>query len=1079
MLERLIVWCLHHRLVVIAATLGLVLTGVLALRHLPLDAFPDTTPVLGQGNTVAPSLGPVEVERQLTFPVEQVLGGLPGLREVRSLSRFGLSQVVALFDDGTDLYRARQMVSERIAAVRLPAGVRPTLGPISTGLGEVVHYLLSSADPDAAAGCGNARIGDHGRDPAPCRSGDARGSSPGAGIAAGSGGRSRSDSPRNVLTDLRTLQDWEVAPRLRSLAGVAEVNAWGGKKREIHVVVDPEKLREHHIPLETVVATLEASNLNVGGGALVRGGESALIHGMGLVQRPKDLEGLVVAMRGTDPIRIGALGRVAEGAEIRRGAVTASGTGEAVLGLAFVLVGESSADVAHRVRLRLAEIARTLPAGVTLTPVHVRTDLVDAVLATVRTNLLEGAALVVAVLFVFLGHLRAGLIVAAAIPLSMLFAVDLMTRAGIAGSLMSLGAIDFGLVVDSSVIMVENAMRRLDQEAGTRPRLDVVRDAALEVRRPTLFGELIIMAVYLPILLLEGVEGKLFRPMAATVIFALLGSMILSVTLMPVLCSLALPRKARPRRDRLGAALRWLYRPVVRASLRVRWLVLLLAAGGGAAAAVQATRLGAEFVPRLNEGTIVINTIRLAGVSLDESVRYGTRIERALLAAFPDEVERIWSRTGTPEVATDPMGLEVTDVFVSLRPRAGWTRARSQPELVSAMESLLADLPGMRAVFTQPIEMRMNEMIAGIRSDVGIKLFGDDFAALEAKAEEIAALVKTIPGAADVVVEQLTGQPTVRITVDYPAIARHGIRAAEVLALVEALGRREVGVFQDGERRVPIVLRLPHRYRRDLESLGRIQVTAASGDRVALSDLAHIERVVGPSSIQREWGRRRIVVQANVRGRDVASFVADVQSTLRAKATIPPGMWVTYGGQFEHLVRGRQRLLLVVPLALLIVFSLLYITYGNALDAARVFLGIPVAAAGGILALTAVGLPFSISAGVGFVALSGVAVLGDMVFVSTFRQLRAEGLALRAAIEEAASRRLRPVLMTALVAALGFLPMATSTGIGAEVQRPLATVVIGGVVSSTLLTLLVLPAIYSFARAPRPAVAVADAAPAE
>jgi cobalt-zinc-cadmium resistance protein CzcA len=625
---------------------------------------------------------------------------------------------------------------------------------------------------------------------------------------------------------------------------------------------------------------------------------------------------------------------------------------------------------------------------------------------------------------------------------------------------MSLGAIDFGLVVDSSVITIENTVRRLGEDQSGRSRTEIVREAAVEVRKPTLFGELIIMIVYVPILALEGLEGRLFRPMALTVIFALLGSMILSMTLMPVLASLVLPRRMEQRESRLMRVLKGAYLPVLRAALKYRGFVIVAAVLALGNAAFLATRLGAEFVPRLQEGSVVINTVRLAGVALDESVRYGTQIERALLRAFPEEIERVWSRTGTPEVATDPMGIEVTDVFVMLRPRERWKHAKTQDELVQAMQRELSTLPGMRMVFSQPIEMRMNEMIAGIRSDVGVKLFGDDFSVLKAKGREIETELKGIPGAADVSVEQLTGQPVLSVEVDRDAISRHGIAAKEVLDVVESLGTRETGVLQDGERRFPIAVRIADRYRTDPAAVARIPVTAANGDRIPLAELTKISLGEGPTAVNREWGKRRIIVQANVRGRDIGSYVEDARSAIAKAVALPPGYFIRFGGQFEHFERARLRLLVVVPVALALIFALLYFTYGRVLDALRVFTGVPFAAVGGILALWLRDIPFSVSAGVGFIALSGVSVLGDMVLVSTIRQLQARGYGLREAVELAAEQRLRPVLMTALVAGLGFLPMALNTGIGAEVQRPLATVVIGGVASSTILTLLVLPALY-------------------
>jgi cobalt-zinc-cadmium resistance protein CzcA len=730
------------------------------------------------------------------------------------------------------------------------------------------------------------------------------------------------------------------------------------------------------------------------------------------------------------------------------------GKGEAVLGLGFMLMGENSHDVTRRIKARLEEVRKTLPAGVEVTVAYDRTSLVDKVLHTVEKNLFKGAILVIAVIFVFLGNFRAGLIVALAIPLSMLFAFDLMLCFGIAGSLMSLGAIDFGLIVDSSVIMIENSVRRLSEDKSGRSVIDVVRDAAIEVRKPTMFGELIIMIVYLPILALEGVEGKLFRPMALTVIFALLGSMAMSLTLMPVLASHSLKRKKKEREPFLVRRLKGLYRPVLSFALRRRTAVLVIALICLGGAGLLAIRLGSEFVPRLMEGSIVINTVRLASVSLDESVRYGTHLERALLEKFPNEIERIWTRTGSAEIATDPMGVELSDIFLTLKPREKWKRARTQGELVAAMETELKPFPGMRMIFTQPIEMRVNEMIAGIRSDVGIKIFGDDFETLKARAKEVEKAVKAIPGAADVSVEQVTGQPLLQVEVDRNATARYGIPVREILEVIEAPGGRDVGMLQEGERRFPMAVRIADRYRVAPEDIGRILVTTGSGERIPWSLLTRIRSTEGPSTINREWGKRRIVVQANVRGRDVGSFVADVRKSIEREVKLPSGYYVRYGGQFENLQRAQQRRLIVVPVALALIFALLYFTYGRVLDAARVFTGVPFAA------LWLRDIPFSISAGVGFVALSGVSVLGDMVLVSAVRDLLSKGTSLIEAIQKAAEQRLRPVLMTAMVASFGFIPMALNTVIGTEVQRPLATVVIGGVVSSTLLTLLILPVLY-------------------
>ena len=1013
MLNAVITWSLRNRLVVVLAWLGVVVMGLFAFRRLPIDAFPDTTPVMVQVNTTASSLSPLETERQITTRVEQAISGLPGLEEVRSISKFGLSQVTVTFEDGTDIYLARQVVKERIDAVELPQGVeRPQLGPVATGLGEVFHYVVSGEGKSAA--------------------------------------------------DLRTVQDWIIRPQLASVPGVAEVNSWGGDERQFQIVIDPVTLQARDLSLTDIVEALERNNANVGGGSIDQAGESSLVQGIGVITKKSEIEDVVITAKNGVPVRVRDVASVVEGREIRRGAVTSSGKGEVVLGLGFMLMGENSHAVTARLASRLAEIRKTLPSGITAVPVYERTTLVDRVLETVRTNLLEGAVLVIAVLFVFLGNLRAGLIVASAIPISLLFAFDLMTRAGIAGSLMSLGALDFGLVVDSSVIMVENAVTRLAENEGKRSVADVVRDAAIEVRKPTMFGELIIMIVYLPILALEGIEGKMFRPMALTVIFALIGSMLMSLTLVPVLASLLLRKNTAHRENFVVRGLKRGYQRALDAALRVQWLVLGIALLLLANGIFLATQLGSEFIPRLREGTVVINTVRMASVSLDESVRYGTQIEKVLLEKFPDEIERVWTRTGSAEVATDPMGVELSDVFVTLTPTDEWKHATTQDELVAAMQRELEVMPGMRALLTQPIEMRVNEMIAGVRADLGVKLFGDDFDVLRTKAEEIEKVLKTIEGADDVVTEQVTGLPVLQVIVDSNATSRYGIAKNDVLDVIRALGSFEVGELQDGDRRFPITVRLADTYRTDAAALGRVLVTAANGDRIPLSRLAKIQTVEGPSTVQREWGKRRIVVQANVRDRDIGSFVAEARRAIDAKVSLPPGYYLRFGGQFEHLEAARNRLLIVVPIALVLIFVLLYFTYGRVLDAIRVFSGVPFAAIGGVVALWLRDLPFSVSAGVGFVALSGVAVLGDMVLVSTFRALLAEGLTVEQAVRQAAVRRLRPVLMTALVASLGFVPMAFNTGIGAEVQRPLATVVIGGIVSSTLLTLFVLPVLYTW-----------------
>ena len=1012
MLKHTIEFPIRRRWFVLTLAVLLVMVGLVALFDLPFDAFPDTTPVMVQVNVSAPGWAPDEIERQITYPIERELSGLTGLIEVRSISKYGISQVNLIFEDGVDIYRARQQVTERIVAVDLPDGVEtPRLGPVSSGLGEIFHYMVvgSTADP----------------------------------------------------TDLRTIQDWIIKPLLQAVPGVAEINSWGGFQKQYHVVVNPDRLAHYDLSLLQLADAVREGIGNVPGGQMVRAGEQTIVSGIGIVSAREQIANLVIETRGDIPIHVHDVADVVIGHEIRRGAATYQGKGEAVLGLGFMVTGENSHEVARLLAARLEEIKATLPDGVEARPVYIRTDLVDRVLRTVEHNLIFGAVLVIAVLFVFLGNVRAGLIVASAIPLSMMFAFDLMTRFGIAGSLMSLGAIDFGLAVDNAVIQVENTVRRLAQAEPGRSRFDVIRDAILEVRKPTIFGELIIILVYLPILTLQGVEGKLFRPMALTVVFVLTGSLLLSFTVIPAMIAAFLTKPVRERESLAVAWLQRLYRPTIALVLRHRWPAI-----GGAAALVIAgvvvfLRLGAEFVPRLSEGTITINVIRLAGISLEQAVAGGTSFEKILLEKFPDEINQIWSRTGTAELATDPMGLELTDVYCTLKPREQWRRAGNQQELVALMDAELSDLPGMNRVFTQPIEMRINELVAGIRSDVGIKLFGDDLGVLEAKAEEIARLAREIPGAADVSVEQLTGQPEFRIQLDRDKLARYNLPAREVLNFIQSIGGIKAGEVYEGQSRFDLEIRLDPSYASVPEDIERLPLKTASGARLTLDQVTRAWLGPGYATITREWGKRRIVVQCNVRGRDVASFVDDLRARIGSEVALAPGYFIRFGGQFENLERARSRLAVVVPLALLLIFGLLYWTYGSLRDALLIFTGVPFAAIGGVAALSVRDLPFSISAAVGFVALSGIAVLNGLVLVSHIKRLRSEGREIQTAVAEAGSVRLRPVLMTALVAAFGFIPMALSQGVGAEVQRPLATVVIGGIITSTALTLIVLPALYS------------------
>jgi heavy metal efflux system protein len=1021
MLNAIIDFSLKNRFVVLLVTGLLIVVGIRSAAHLPLDAFPDTTPIQVQINTTAPELSPEEVERLITFPVEYAMGGLKGLEELRSVSKFGFSQVVAIFEDGTNIYFARQQINERLGEARLPEGIeRPKMGPVATGLGEVYHYLLSSSNPEID------------------------------------------------LTELRTLQDWVIRPRLVRVPGVAEINAWGGYEKQFEVQTDPAKLAKYALTLDDLRRALKQNNQNVGGGYVIRSGEASLVHGVARTVSTEQIANIVIEAHDGVPIRVRDVAEVEIGHAIRRGGVTAEGKGEAVLGLAFMRMGENSRDVTNALDAAMEDVKRSLPAGVNVHVVYKRTDLVHHVLKTVERNLFEGAILVIAVLFAFLGNFRAGLIVASAIPLSMLFAVTMMERIGIAGSLMSLGAIDFGLVVDSSVVMVENCVRRLAHDRSNRKKLSIIRDAAVEVRKPTMFGELIIMIVYLPILTLEGIEGKLFRPMALTVIFALTASLILSLTLMPVLASLGLPRKLSEKETFVDRMAHRLFQPLLGWGLNHPRLTLVSVAAITVFATILGLRLGSEFVPRLNEGSVVVNTIRLASVSLEESLRYGNHIEGYLRKKFPDEIQDIWTRTGSAEVATDPMGLELSDIFITLKPREQWKRARTQGELVSAMAQATKVLPGMRAVYTQPIEMRINEMVAGIRADLGIKLYGDDLETLKAKAEDIEKVVKAIPGAADTTVEQVTGLPVLRINVDNEALSRYGVPAQAVTDAIRAIGGIDVGEVIEPGRRFPLVVRLPMSYREDPNALESIFITTVTGQRLPLTRLASLEETTGPSTIQRDWGERRIIVQTNVRGRDIASFVKEAQERIRREVKLPTGYTIEWGGQFEHLERAERRLYIVVPLALTLILSLLYLTFHSLRDALMIFSGVLFARVGGILGLYLMGLPFTISAGVGFVALAGASMLEGLVLVSAIRDRMARGMSKREAIEDARLARLRPVLMTGTVAALGFVPMMLSTGIGAEVQKPLATVVVFGMACDTFLTMLALPVLYLlFGKGPR------------
>ena len=1020
MLRRLVDWSLDNRPLVLMASLLLVIGGGYALTQLPIDAVPDITNVQVQVLTKAPALGPVEMEQFVTYPIEAAMNGLPRLVEIRSISRYGLSAVTVVFEDGVDVYFARQLVAERLVQAReaIPSGLgNPEMGPVTTGLGDVFQFTVE-----------------------------------GEGVSA---------------MERRTILDWMIAPRLRAVPGVTEVNAWGGLPKQYQVVVDPAKLRAHALSLRQIFDAVERGSMNAGGGYIEHNREQYIVRGEGLVESMADIEKIVLASEGEGtPVTVANVAQVREGAMLRIGVATADGRGETVIGLVQMLAGENALQVATRAREAVEELQPSLPKGVRIVPYYDRAAFVRRVIRTVETNLVEGSILVVAVLFAFLGNVRAGLIVASAIPLSMLLAFTGMVEARISANLMSLGAIDFGLIVDGAVVLVENVVRRLSEPEGREKTVrQLVAEAAHEVTRPIAFGIGIIILVYLPILSLGGIEGKMFKPMAWTVVFALAGSLLLTLTVTPVLASLFLRKTGREHEPAFVGALRRWYLRGLDACLRRRLPVLAAAAAIVVAGAAVASTLGGEFIPRLDEGDISISAVRPPSVGISEVAASTGRIER-VLKRFPEALTVV-SRSGSPELATDVMGIELGDVFVILKPRSEWTTARTKGELVEEMErALLESVPGVGFSFTQPIEMRFNELIAGVRSDVGIKLFGDDLEMLREKGEEIARVVARVDGAADVKAEQTAGLPVLRVKVDRDRCARYGISVGDVLDTVEASrAGKLVGTVFEGQRRFPLAVRFDDETARTIDALGNAPVASPGGALIPLAQLAHISLDTGPAQISREAVRRRIVVEANVRGRDMASFVADAKERIRREVQLPPGYYIRWGGQFENLEAASRRLGVVVPLALSLIFAMLYFTFGSLKPAALIFLNVPFAATGGVFLLALRGLPFSISAGVGFIALFGVAVLNGVVLMTQIRDLeqRTEQGTLDV-LRNACSLRMRPVLMTALVASLGFVPMALATGSGAEVQRPLATVVIGGLVTSTALTLFVLPVIYALFR---------------
>jgi len=1022
MINALIRFAVKQRLLVMLMVLILVGAGLYSINNLPIDAVPDVTNVQVQILTSAPALAPVEVERQITFPVEVAMSGLPGVTEIRSLSKFGISAVTVVFTDSTDIYFARQLVMERLSQARsqIPDSIAsPEMGPVSSGLGEIYQYELRPA--------------------------------PGSGY-----------DP----VALRTIQDWSVRRQLLGVPGIVEVNSFGGAEKQYQVRLDPSKLQSYGLTLRDVMEAITRNNQNVGGAYIEHAGEQYALRGLGLAESADDISNIVVKTgKEGVPVYVHDVGEVVTGAAVRQGATTAEGEGEIVAGITMMLIGENSRAVVERVKERVEEVRKTLPKGVDLVAFYDRTELVERAVHTVEKNLVEGAILVIVVLILLLGNWRASLLVATIIPLSMLFAAILMRVFNISGNLMSLGALDFGLIVDGAVVMVENAIRRRAeaQHAGSKePPERTILEACTEVGRPVVFAVAIIMIVYLPILSLTGIEGKMFKPMALTVVFALLGSLLLSLTYVPAAMTFLLKGKVSEGESFLIRFVKRGYRPALVFITRRRAQALAVATALVFISAAIFPLLGSEFIPRLDEGSIAIEARLMPSVSLTQSIETYTKAER-VLKRFP-EVTRVVTKIGRAEVATDPMGVDAADIFIALKPPSEWTTANSREELYEKMaEALERNVPEGAFSFSQPIEMRMAELIAGVRSDVAIKLFGDDLDVLRAKGDEIARAVSHVQGAADVKVEQVSGLPQLQIKPDRARIARYGINVEDVNNLVESIvAGREAGQIFEGEQRFGLVVRLNEESGRDVEAIKNLLVVAPNGARVPLSEVADVSVTEGPAQVSREDTRRRIAVELNVRGRDIGSFVKEAQSVIEKQVQLPSGYYVKWGGQFENLQRASARLLIVVPLALFLIFILLFTTFGSVKQALLIYTGIPFAVVGGVFALASRGMPFSISAGVGFIALFGVAVLNGVVMVSYINRLRDEGRSLQDAVREGAETRLRPVLMTALVASLGFIPMAVATSAGAEVQRPLATVVIGGLVTSTLLTLLILPALYGW-----------------
>jgi cobalt-zinc-cadmium resistance protein CzcA len=1020
MIESILRAAINRRWLVLAAVLALIILGLWNYQRLPIDAVPDITNVQVQINTEAPGYSPLETEQRITYPVETALAGLPKLAYTRSISRYGLSQVTVVFDEGTDIYFARNLINERLGQIKsaLPNEIEPVMGPIATGLGEIFMYTVEADNPeqfDAMA--------------------------------------------------LRELQDWVIRPQLMQVKGVVEINAIGGYTRQYHITPEPIKLLQWGLTMEDLVVALKSNNDNRGAGFLERSGQQLLVRTPGQLTSISDIENLIVSNPKGVAVRIGDLAQVAIGKELRTGAATQNGS-ETVLGTAMMLMGENSRTVARALAIKLEEINRSLPEGVRAVAVYDRTQLVDKTISTVQKNLLEGALLVIAVLFLLLGNMRAALITAAVIPIAMLMTITGMVEAGVSANLMSLGALDFGLIVDGAVIIVENCIRRLGEaqrggQLELKERLQLAYEATSEVVLPSLFGVGIITLVYLPIFTLTGVEGKMFHPMAITVVIALTAALILSLTFVPAAIALIMNGKIAEHENRFMQAAKKAYQPLLMHAFKWRNLVL----GGSVVLVVLSlwlsTRLGSEFIPQLDEGDIALHALRIPGTGLEQAVAMQSLLE-ARIKEF-SEVDKVFAKIGTAEIATDPMPPSVADNYVIFKPRSEWPNpSRKKSDLVDAIESAVRELPGNNYEFTQPIQMRFNELISGVRSDLGIKVIGDDLEQLQKSAAEILEVLEKIPGAADARMEQVTGLPVLTVTPKREQLAAYGLTVNALQDLVAtAIAGESAGLIYEGDRRFELVVRLPEKLRNDLSVLERLPVPIKTEPGfVPLNEVATIELAPAPNQVSRENGKRLVVVTANVRGRDLGSFVSEVQVRIASDVKLPVGYWLDYGGTFEQLESASKRLAIVVPLTLLMVIALLVMAFGSIKDALIIFTGVPLALTGGVLALWLRDMPMSMSAGVGFIALSGIAVLNGLVMLAFIRQLWLENGDLMNAIIQGALTRLRPVLMTALVASLGFVPMAFNVGIGAEVQRPLATVVIGGIISSTLLTLLVLPVLY-------------------